>query len=635
MKKILFFLIPLLMGTSCAHLQKIVGKVQVSEPTPEMTAAFQAAEKFYFGRQYDDAIFSYQSCIRNYPYNTLTAKSFYRLGEITLGQGRLDEAVEFYRKSWSKGFLDNWVADALYKNSVVLHKQGKYQDIFHLLDKIPPEMMSQNLAVRAGSLRVSAAKKSENRLEEIKGYLELYDAYEQSREAGSSMADLNWIVSRSQTMDAIGQWLQQEERDAGPWGKLMTRFDGKPAGAYLLWKVGRAAYNRGDYKGAGRSLVKFLSGYPKSEFVPEARRLYAEVEKRGEGYEEKRRSGSAVSVGVLLPLSGKYAVYGESVLHGLECAAGIYEPCHADFDVNLVVRDTEGSPKVAARQMAELAADKRVIGIIGPLPQVEVDAVVPIAEQNQIPILTLSQREDVPGLGEMVFRNFLTVGDQVATVVQYACGTKKWKRLAILYPKGSTGEEFLQHFKKEVDTCGGKVVAEQSYGGSSENYVEALNSLKGAGAFEALFIPDLYRRVVAMMPSIEFANIPNTVLLGGAGWDHPDLLKAGSRLEGSVFVDGFFPDANDAAIQQFSSTIRETYGVAPTLLEAYAYDSMKLVGMIFSQQQITSRLQLHDSLSKVRHYSGVTGEISFDEVGDARRKLMLLQVSGGEIKEIH
>lgn len=605
---------------------------EIPAPTVEMTNAFHAAEQFYFAKKYEDAIFSYQSYIRNFAYNTLTAKAYYRLGEISLGQGELDEAIGYYRRSVSKGVQAAWIADAFYKQAVALHKQGKYGDIFKVLDRVPAERLDQKLAIRVGSLRVSAAKKMGGRdVEELKGYLELFNAY--ATGSGEPAPELGWLISRDQAWEELRAWLQKEEQDPAPVASLVPRFEGKPAGAYLLWKVGNLYYAKGDYKKAGQFLNRFLSGYPKSEFVPEARKLYAEVEKRGGGAKEEGRpaSGDAISIGVLLPLSGRYAVYGESVLHGLECAAGVFEPCSSDFSVNLVIRDTEGSPKVAAQKMRELVADPKIIGIIGPLPQLEIDAVVPIAEQNQIPMVALSQREDVPRLGEMVFRNFLTVADQVSTVVQHACRTKKLKKLAILYPKGAAGEAFLQSFEKEVEDCGGKVVGRQSYGGKMESYVDLINSLKGA---QALFIPDVYRRVIEILPSLEFANIPDVVLLGGAGWDHPDLLKGGSRLEGSVFVDGFYAGSSQYGTRDFTQMVHSTYGVDPTLLEAYAYDTLKLMGTTIDRQQIKTRLQLHDALARVKNFSGVTGNISFDNDGDARRKLLLLQVSEGAIKEL-
>ncbi len=99
-------------------------------------------------------------------------------------------------------------------------------------------------------------------------------------------------------------------------------------------------------------------------------------------------------------------------------------------------------------------------------------------------------------------------------------------------------------------------------------------------------------------------------------------------------MDGFYVDSSQYGARDFSQMIHSVYGVDPTLLEAYAYDTMKLMGTMMGQQHVNSRSQLHGALTKVRDFSGVTGSISFDADGDARRKLFLLQISDGNIKEL-
>ena len=636
---LILILLPVLF--SCATFQGEKGKkAQVIPATQEMQKEFNAVERLYFAKKYDLARTGYQDYLKSHPENALTGKTYYRLGEIGLTQGNLDEAISFYRKAAERGGQSEWGMDAWYKQAVALHKAGKYDKIFKVLDHLSGEGASQALAVKAGSLRVSAAKKMTGQeVEEIKGYLEVLDAYQRFGAATTPMAELNWLVSSSQAESEIRDWIKVESKDGNQWASLAARFSGRPVGYFVFWKLGNTFNAQGDYKKAYLYLNKLTQEYPKCEFISGARDLRAELEKRGitvanDTTAEPAPSGDLFSVGVLLPLSGKYAVYGESVLHGIECAAGMFEPCHSDFKVNLVIRDTQGDPKMAARRLKELAENKSILGVIGPLPQVEVDDVVPVAEAQQIPIVALSQREDVARLGEMAFRNFLTVQDQVGTLVHYACKEKKWKKMGIFYPDNSAGEEFLKQFEQEVNSCGGKVVAKQSYHGPAENYVEGLKVLQAQGKFQALFIPDVYRRVLEIIPSLEFANMSDVVLLGGAGWDHRDLLGGGARLEGAVFVDGFFEGSGQYGTRDFSQMIQSSYGGAPTLLEAYAYDTMKLIGNMVSRHRIDSRSGLHDALLGLHDFPGVTGDISFDKDGDARRKLFLLTVSNGDIKEI-
>jgi ABC-type branched-subunit amino acid transport system substrate-binding protein len=349
-------------------------------------------------------------------------------------------------------------------------------------------------------------------------------------------------------------------------------------------------------------------------------------------------------VGVLLPLSGKYAVYGESVLHGLECAAGVFAPCRGDLDLNLLVRDTQGDPKTASKIVAEFAANPDVRSVIGPLPQVEVDQAAAAAESAQIPMITLSQKADVAKQGRFVFRNFLTVADQVASLVDYACGEKKLKRYAILYPEGPTGQEYKTAFEAELNRCGGKLAAQASYPPETKNFADPLRTLKFSSAeqtpesavnFEALFIPDVYRKIPAVVSAMKALGIEGVRLLGGAGWDHPDLLTAGAdALEGAVFVNGFYVKGSSFGVRDFVATFQAAYGFEPTILEAYAFDTMRLTGEVLRDNPSSGRVELQETMSRKRTFAGVTGNISFDDDGDARRRLSVLTIEGGEIREI-
>ena len=84
--------------------------------------------------------------------------------------------------------------------------------------------------------------------------------------------------------------------------------------------------------------------------------------------------GARGSIGVVLPLTGPYARFGEESLYGVMLAADLFG---ADADdpeapsVRLVVRDSAGDPARAGAAVRELAADESVVAIVGPLLSAE------------------------------------------------------------------------------------------------------------------------------------------------------------------------------------------------------------------------------------------------------------------------
>lgn len=539
---------------------------------------------------------------------------------------------------------------SLYKQAVSYFKQGHFKKTLTFLDRIPWYEVDTRLGVRVGSLRVRTARKLQDTLEEKKGYLELLDGYEVLDPSDRKVGELNWIVSQRTAQDEVNQWIAAEPAKSDNLNRLKSwfqRFEGKSSGSYLTWKLARLFYQKGDYKNAAENALHYLRIYPKQEYTASARQMLSEIEKRGELPKEATDipvESVRPTVGVLLPLTGKYAVYGESVLHGLECAAGIFTPCHSDLGVNLVVRDTKGDPRQITDLMAEFSGNSEIRALVGPLAQVEMDSATAAAQQHGISLVALSQKKDVAKAGEFIFRNFLTIEDQVATLVDYACEHLRLKKLALLYPANALGEEYQRLFELTVSECGGKVVAKNSYPENTKDFTEALRGLSFSSReqsaassvpYQALFIPDVYRKIPSVVEALKFLNITGVRLMGGAGWDHPGLLNADAEyLEGAIFVDGFFPKSSSYATRDFVSTFQAAYDVEPTLLEAYAYDTLRLVGEVLKDHPSSDRLEIQKVLAQKRNFSGVTGSISFDEDGDARRRLSILTIEKGEIREV-
>jgi branched-chain amino acid transport system substrate-binding protein len=617
--------------------------------TPEMDRAFQAADKIYYARQWAEAKTAFQAYIDGFPYNALTPKAYFRLGEIAFAEKDFEKAIAYYKKARERGIHPEWGPYAIYKQAVAHSNLEQNAKVLSTLDLIPLQGTDKKVAIRAASLRVATAKKIPDPVAEKQGYLEAVDAYEGLQPGEAKVGDLNWMLSEKAAKDELHAWIDSEAPEEGDLGNpnrlkaLWDRFDGKTSGGYLAWKLARLYDQKGDYKHSAEWAQRYAQSYPKGEYMAKARSLLAELEKRGATAgpipEEKRGY-----VGVLLPLSGKYAVYGESVLHGLECAAGIFTPCRGDLGLNLLVRDTQGDPKTAAKIVSEFAANPDVRAVIGPLPQVEVDQAAAAAESSQIPMITLSQKAGVAEQGLYIFRNFLTVADQVASVVDYACGEKKWKKLAILYPDGPAGQDYKKAFEGEVARCGGKLVAQASYPPDTKSFSDALRSLKfssteqsadSAVSVDALFIPDVYRKIPDVVTAMKALGIQGVHLLGGAGWDHPGLMNAGAEaLEGAVFVNGFYSKSSSFTVRDFVSTFQASYGFEPTILEAYAFDTMRLLGEVLRDNPTSGRPELQAALAKKRNFSGVTGNISFDDEGDARRRLSVLSIEQGEIREV-
>ena len=249
----------------------------------------------------------------------------------------------------------------------------------------------------------------------------------------------------------------------------LDRLEGKAPSGYLMYQqaVRLAAEAR-----IGDSLTvfqKFADRFPDHPLAAEARQ---EIERiSAQAFFKGNR------LGCVLPLSGRYEVFGQRALKGVELA--VYQAgSHMGLSppVQLLVRDSGSDPQIAKKAVQELA-DQGVAAIIGPMT----GGSAPLAEAQEkgVPIIALSQKSGVTETGAYVFRNFLTPEMQVDAVVSHAAQQLGCRRFAVLYPDEAYGETFFHQFWDQVLARGGRIVGAESYDPDQTDFAEPIKKLVG------------------------------------------------------------------------------------------------------------------------------------------------------------
>ena len=371
------------------------------------------------------------------------------------------------------------------------------------------------------------------------------------------------------------------------------------------------------------------------------------------------------AIGVVLPQSGRFAAYGELVRRGMELAQQIHDANNPP--VRFVFRDSGADPETSARTISELANRDRVMAIAGPLTGNAAEAAAGQAQQERVPLLTISPREGLPLMGEFVFRNSLTSRLQARALARYAVEEKGMTGFGVLYPDNKLGRELTELFSAEVLKRGGLVVARQSYVEDATDFRRQIRLLKGEDPdaplekekpktdeereedllrpdeparppvnFDALFIPDYADRVGLIAPQLAYYGIEDLPLLGINGWNSPELVRvAGRYVEGAVFVDGFFRYSPYPFVEEFVNRHFEKYGEEPSILEAQGFDVANILLTLLDRPEVRTREDLRLSLAQLKNYPGVTGGTTFNLQGDADKVLFLLQVQNGNIVQIN
>jgi ABC-type branched-subunit amino acid transport system substrate-binding protein len=393
--------------------------------------------------------------------------------------------------------------------------------------------------------------------------------------------------------------------------------------------------------------------------------------------------GARGTLGVVLPLSGSFADFGEESLRGILLAAHVFGP-EADGDVRVLVRDSRGRPELAAAAVRELASRKEVSAIVGPLAAPECEAAAAAAQDEGIPLLTLTSREEVATARSQVLRLRTTPGEEVEELVEHAMVRGGARTFAILYPNDAYGRGLRDLFWDAVELRGGSIVAVARYDPEATDFGESIRRLAGYELlspeqkralsrregllrrarrlppqqalelsnqarelvaedgqplppivdFDALFIPESHEKVVLIAPQLAFHEVIGTQLLGPSGWFHPDLVPiARQHIEGATFTAQFFPESELPGVRAFGERYADAYGLPPDVFAAQGYDAATLALVQLAQGR-TSREALRRGLLAVRGFPGVTGVLSMGADGNAHKRPFLLAVEHGEIIQV-
>ncbi len=344
-------------------------------------------------------------------------------------------------------------------------------------------------------------------------------------------------------------------------------------------------------------------------------------------------TGDTIKVGVYGDLTGATSSFGQSTKNGIELAV---EEINAAGGVNgkkivLVVEDDQGRPEQAKTVVSKLINQDKVQAVLGEVASTNSLAAAPVAQEAKIPMITPSSTNPkVTETGDYISRVCFIDPFQGSVMAKFASNTLKAKTAAILgdvnsdYSKGLT-----QFFEEEFTKLGGKVLAKEAYTQTDPDFKGILTKIRDTNP-DVLYIPGYYGQVgiIAKQARELGMNIP---LLGGDGWDSPELWNLGGNALKNAYISNHYSAENPAPeIQNFVKAYRAKYGVVPDSLAALAYDAAKVLADAIKRAGTTESAKLKDAINSTKDFAGVTGKITLDKSRNAVKPAVVLELNPAE-----
>ncbi len=426
---------------------------EVTRPAKEGRALFEDAEQKFRQSRYLEALDLYSKYAEKYPDTDLTPAAVLKIGIIRAEREEFEQARRLYQKVISEYPDTSYARKARVKILASYVNQGKFRAATDWRSRMDAEKLGPDMRLRADLLAGDAYMALEQYERAYQFFTAAYRAAQRDERKESADRLLASIAN-------LGPDYIESELD---------RLDGKPPSGFLMFQQGLNSMSDRNIGDALSVFKRFRQRFPDHLMAREAKEHIVAL--TSEAFFEGH------TLGCVLPLSGKYRVFGHKALRGIELAlATASRQSNPEPPFKILVRDSESDPETAHKAVEELA-EKKVAAILGPIDTAPEAASA--AQKTGVPIITLTQKAGVAERGDYVFRNFLTPGMQVSALVDYTAGRLGIRRFAVLYPDEAYGRTFLHLFWDQLIENNARLVGVESYNPAHTDFSDPIKKLAG------------------------------------------------------------------------------------------------------------------------------------------------------------
>lgn len=603
----------------------------IEKDEEEAKRSFFEAEEIYRSGEEEAAYKLYASFVNSFPDSPFADDAYLRMGEINYKKEDFQGAATSFQKIVESYMGSDFLMEAKFRLALAQYQMGEYNDVIQSLESLLHVPLEKERKISVMTTIADAYFNLEKYNEGLSWYVKVMDL--------SPEKELEEKIEK-RIMNVVDKKVGVEDLNA-----ILPTFEGTFAGEYIKYALIIRKVDEGKYEQAKKEMQAFIDNTD-----------FESMKLRGEDALHliaQRMDVKANTIGCILPLSGRFAPYGQKLLQGVQLAAGIFS-ADSGVAVNLVIKDSMGESEHAAKLVDELVDEDKVIAIVGPLLSKVAEDAAERAQERGVPIMTLSQKNDIPDIGNYVFRNFLTNRLQARTLADYAVNEMGIRNFAIMYPRDFYGEEMMSLFWNYVLLYGGTVVGIEDYDRKQYDFGWEIKRLIGMDKvnkkaqeelednektlplidFEAVFIPDTYDKAAAIAPQFVYNDVNNLRYLGPNSWNSEKLVERGGKyIEGAIFTEGFYADSAYERAKGFASDFEAVFGERPGTLAAQAYDATLMIVDFIKAGESRSRVEMRDSILNLENFKGATGVTNVLDSGDIDKKLFVLTVKKEEIVE--
>ena len=345
---------------------------------------------------------------------------------------------------------------------------------------------------------------------------------------------------------------------------------------------------------------------------------------------------NVIKIGVFEPLTGDSGPGGKQEMLGMQYAHSLRPTVtigDVEYTIELVPGDNQSDGTKAATAASSLIS-QGVSVVLGTYGSSSAINAAPIFEENQIPAIGVTCTNPQVTMGNnYYFRTCFIDPFQGTVLANYA---SEQLGAAKVYTLGEMGNDYdtgvINYFTEAFEALGGTTVAD-NFPKNNADFTSYLNKAVNEGV-DAILIPvsiAYSTQIIAQAKSMNL-DIP---ILGSDTLDNNTVLEAAQGSSIELIVTTFYNEGGDPEFDEgFKAWINAdsenlTNNGGNDMIAAVSvmgYDAYNVAVDAIERAQSSDPNAIYEAL-KSTDWDGITGNIQFDEEGDAIRDLAYIKIA--------
>lgn len=342
--------------------------------------------------------------------------------------------------------------------------------------------------------------------------------------------------------------------------------------------------------------------------------------------------GETLKIGLIMPMTGDAAVYGENESRAATIAADEINAAGGvgGKTIELIIEDGKCDGEGGAAAANKLIGVDGVDYIIGGACSGETLGFVPIAAENAV--LSISPSATSPAIttaGDFVFRTAPSDALAGQIAAEYAYEDLGAMTAAVVYETTDYAQALANTFKTNFEAAGGTVALFEGFNTGDTDVTAQVLKIQAQNPAVIYVVPQTPSSGALVLKQLKATSASGKIVTSEVMASDTILNDYKDEMEGVTAIEPFFDQGADEA-SAFLESYRTAHGAPPEFpfFAASAYADVYLIAEAIEAVGYDTKATAR-YLSGLTDWTGALGTISFDQFGDVVTSYLIKTATGG------